>query len=112
MTEQACRFTDGYSGNVGLRRTCLFHNAEQTNIICDLGLAALNAKVEEQMGVMEKTRDIALEEAALIADAHWPEEGHCHVEDAVSCQMSISILIRRRKSTYGKALSSDPPKET
>jgi hypothetical protein len=39
----------------------------------------------------------ALEYAAQIADAHWPESGHVHQEGAISCQMSISVEIRRRK---------------
>lgn len=43
-------------------------------------------------------RDAALEEAALIADEHWPESGHDHSDESVSCAMSISILIRRLKS--------------
>jgi len=45
----------------------------------------------------EKLRDDTLEEAALIADEHWPESGHAHQLGAVSCQMSISIEIRRLK---------------
>lgn len=47
-------------------------------------------------------KDSGLEEAATISDQHWPESGHIHQEGAISCQMSISVEIRRRKSTYGK----------
>ena len=37
------------------------------------------------------------EACAKIADEHWPESGHVPSHpDAVSCPMSISILIRRR----------------
>lgn len=49
----------------------------------------------------KKVRDQALEEAALIADAHWPESGHIHQESSVSCQMTISIQIRRSKIEQG-----------
>jgi NTP pyrophosphatase (non-canonical NTP hydrolase) len=48
----------------------------------------------------------ALEDAAKIADGHWPEDGHVHPTEAVSCQMSISILIRRLKAMYQKRLES------
>jgi hypothetical protein len=44
----------------------------------------------------------ALEYAAQIADAHWPESGHVHQEGAISCQMSISVEIRRRKGVAYK----------
>jgi hypothetical protein len=54
-------------------------------------------------------RDQALEDAARIADEHWPESGHVHPDDSVSCPMSISILIRRLKSV--RAPSGDPPAE-
>jgi hypothetical protein len=47
----------------------------------------------------DAARDEALEYAAQIADAHWPESGHVHQSDAVSCQMSISVEIRRAKGT-------------
>jgi len=46
----------------------------------------------------ERIRNDALEYAAQIADAHWPESGHVHQDDAVSCQMSISVEIRRAKT--------------
>lgn len=46
---------------------------------------------------MSKERNDALEEAARIADAHWPEAGHVHADGSVSCAMSISIQIRRLK---------------
>lgn len=49
----------------------------------------------------QEIRDTALEEAARIADRHWPESGHVSCAGAVSCPMSISIMIRRLKSTYG-----------
>lgn len=48
---------------------------------------------------VKEAREKALEEAAVIADGHWPESGHVGQHDAVSCQMSISILIRRLKKT-------------
>jgi hypothetical protein len=46
--------------------------------------------------------DAGLEAAALVSDAHWPESGHVHQEDAVSCPMSISVQIRRMKSTFAR----------
>ncbi len=52
-------------------------------------------RVEERA---RKIRDDALEYAAQIADEHWPESGHVHQEGSVSCQMSVSITIRRAKS--------------
>lgn len=57
---------------------------------------------------LAQIRDQALEDAALIADQHWPESGHVACPEAVSCPMSISILIRRLKSTYA---STPPPTE-
>jgi hypothetical protein len=56
----------------------------------------------------ENARDVALEEAARIADEHWPESGHVPQHDAVSCAMSISIQIRRLKSTYGQQAPEVP----
>ena len=46
---------------------------------------------------------LAFEQAAEIADEHWPEQGHVHPEEAISCQMSISVLIRRRETALRKA---------
>lgn len=56
------------------------------------------ASHESLRASLATARDAALEEAALIADQHWPEAGHVHQPDAISCQMSISIAIRRLKS--------------
>jgi hypothetical protein len=63
--------------------------------------ARLVAAVRDGEEETARLRDGALEEAALIADEHWPERGHVPQHEAVSCPMSISIQIRRRKSTYG-----------
>jgi hypothetical protein len=46
----------------------------------------------------EKIRNDALEYAAQIADEHWPESGHVHQKEAISCQMSISVAIRKAKT--------------
>jgi hypothetical protein len=42
-------------------------------------------------------RDNALELAATVADKHWPESGHVQQEGAISCQMTVSVDIRRLK---------------
>jgi hypothetical protein len=46
---------------------------------------------------LNEAQDMALELAATVADKHWPESGHVHQEGAVSCQMSVSVEIRRLK---------------
>lgn len=45
------------------------------------------------------------ESCARISDHHWPESGHIPMsgEGAVSCPMSISIMIRRRISAGADA---------
>jgi hypothetical protein len=45
-----------------------------------------------------QVRNDALEYAAQIADEHWPESGHVHQKEAISCQMSISVAIRKAKT--------------
>ncbi len=52
----------------------------------------------ELNALLARVRNDALEYAAQLADEHWPESGHIHIEDAVSCQMSISIAIRKAKT--------------
>jgi hypothetical protein len=60
-----------------------------------------SAEQREQIDYYEKklvaARADALEYAAQIADAHWPESGHVHQDGAVSCQMTVSVDIRRAK---------------
>jgi hypothetical protein len=55
------------------------------------------SQAEADSLIAQATAD-ALEAAALIADKHWPESGHVHQEGAISCQMSVSVEIRRLKS--------------
>lgn len=40
---------------------------------------------------------LAFEEAATVADPHWPESGHVHQDGDLSCQATISVDIRRMK---------------
>lgn len=50
----------------------------------------------------------ALEIAAEIADQHWPESGHVHPDEAISCQMSISVMIRRLQRQAREQLAALP----
>lgn len=58
-------------------------------------IAALNAAIHS---AVEHVRNDALEWAAQVSDAHWPESGHIHQDGAVSCPMTISVEIRRQKT--------------
>lgn len=58
------------------------------------------ARLRSALAEAQQDRDSVLEVAACIADGHWPEAGHEPQHGAVSCAMSISITIRRLKSTY------------
>ena len=50
-----------------------------------------------------RCRDQALEEAACVADQHWPESGHAHDAGTLSCQATISVLIRRLRNGTPRA---------
>lgn len=75
------------------------------------GCAATRERPTEIAAMRVEVRDDAYEQAASIADTHWPEAGHVHPDEAVSCAMSISILIRRLKSTHGKPVGPASPAE-